>query len=201
MIAFLIIVLVLLLLILPVGLRIAYHEQLSLKLIIGPLKLRILPQAHEKPKLSESKKKEKVKVPKEHKKFRLTTADIFELLRIVLQALRRLRKFVSIDLLRLHLTVSAEDPYDAVMRYGALNAGLSTLMPLVACVLKIREEDIQTFVDLERQKPVIRAEFAATLQIWEILVIGVCAIISLLRWYINKKKLDHGADSRTEEKG
>ena len=196
-----IIVVVLLILILPLGVRVKYAELLYLKLQIGPLGIQVFPRKHDNSQKKSQNKKEKVKKPPDQKKFRLTLQDVFELLHIVFRALHRVRKYLSIDLLRLHLTMAADDPYDAVVHYGAVNAALSTLLPLAECVMKIRERDIETSVDLESSKSQVMAEFAASLQVWEILVIAVCAIISLLSWYMNKRKLDRNADERIEEKG
>lgn len=189
-----VLLLLLLLLILPVGVDFRYDGAIALKLKLGPIRVGLLPKA-EKPASGKAEakpdpkpKKEKVKTPKSEKKLRLNKDDIFTLLKTAFRALGRFRRHLSIDRLELNWLSAAEDPYDAVMQFGWLNAGLHTLMPYVHEVLKIRGEDIRTAVDLELKKPQITAAVTATLQIWEILLIGFCAVGSVLKWYLKKKK-------------
>ena len=197
-----VIALLLLFLLMPVGVVFRYQQQeITLKVKIGLFKLKILPaKAKAKPKAPKPKK-EKVKVPKDQKKLRLNKDDIFTLLKLLFRTLRRFRKHLSIDFLRLYWTAAAEDPCDAVMQYGGLNAGLSTLMPYVHEVLKIRNEDICTAVDFEHSAPQIEAELAATLQVWEILLTVNCAAFTALGWYVRKKKLDRAAAKNAAQKG
>ena len=196
-----VIVLLLLFLIMPVGIVFIYRQQLILKVKIGLTNLKVLPSG-DKGKPKEPKpKKEKVKVPKDQQKLRLNKDDVFSLLKLLFQTLRRFRKHLSIDRLKLYWTAGADDPCDAVMQYGGLNAGLSTLRPYVHEVLKIRDEDIQTSVDFERSTPLIEAELTATLQIWEILFIGNCTAFAILPWYFTKKKLERTAAKNAVQKG
>lgn len=202
-----VLVALMLLLILPLGVNVLFQRQvLCLKLKIGPLKLQILPakgkqEKEEKPPKEPKPKKEKVKVPKNQKKLKLTRDDIFSLLKIVFRALHRFRKHLSIDRLKIYLAFASEDPYDAVVQFGAANAGLSTLMPFAHDVLKIRDEDIRTTVDFKQQKMQIDAEVTATLQLWEILFVVSCAAASVLVWYLKKKKPERTAAKAAEQKG
>ena len=181
-----------LILILPVGVDAAYIDSaFSLKAKAGPARIGILPKK-ERPDKPEKKKKpkEQKEAPegKEHPKLKIGLADIKELLGFALKALGRFQRALSIDVFMLHMVSGAEDPYDAVMQFGYLNAGLSALSPLFHKVVKIRKEDIRTAVDLELKRPLIEARLAATLQIWEILYIGICAGCAFLRWFLRKKK-------------
>ena len=181
---------ILLLLILPVGVDLRYEEALTLKLKAGPLKFKQQPgkkkPQNKKPKDKSSghkaAKAEKAPKPK------LTLQDIRELLRIALKALGRLRRQLSIDVLRLHVCVAADDPYDAVLRYGALNAGLGALAPPLHNALRIRTEDVQTDVDVQGGEGSIFLQLIATLQIWEILWIALCGGCSFLAWHHARKK-------------
>ena len=204
-----ILVLLLLLLLMPVGADVSYAEgQLTVKAKAGLIRIQIVPgkpKQKEKPKAEQEntvgEKKEKVKKPKSEKKLKLTKDDIFTLLGIVLRTLRRFRRHLSLDLLRLHWTAGAGDPYDAVIQYGAMNAGLSTLLPLAEEVLKIRERDLQTAVDLDAQAPRIDARIVATIQIWEILFIVIFAGAAALSWYLKKRKQARRTKKAAEQKG
>lgn len=199
-----VLVLLLLFLILPVGVDAAFvRSQLTLKCKIGPLRLQLLPgkpgkQRKERPRKA---RPEKQKKPKAEAKLKLTKEDIFALLRIFFRALKRFRAHLSIDLLRLHWTAGAADPYDAVIQYGALNAGLHTLYPLAHAALHIREEDLRTDLSYELTKPELEARVVATLQIWEIGLIGICTGAAALRWYCNKRRTARGAKQPVAQKG
>ena len=206
-----ILVILLLILILPVGVDAAYLDGVfTLKARAGPVKIGILP-AREKTRKKKKPKPEKEKEPRPErekkaeggKKRKLGLNDILELVKIALRALSRFRKALSIDVFLLHFLSASEDPYNAVMQYGYLNAGLSALSPLFHRVLKIRNEDIRTAVDMEPGRPVIELRIVATLQIWEILYIGICAGFAFLRWYLRKKKEAKAASKAqpVEQKG
>ena len=189
------VVLLILFLILPVGVDAAYDGAVfALKAKAGLIKIRILPkkekppeeEGEEKPK---PKKEKKQKREKEHKpKQKLTLDDILELAGIGLKALGRFRRSLSVDKLMLHMAAAAPDPYDAVLLYGRVNAGLSALSPLLHRALKIREEDIRTAVDTEPGTMLIEARVVVTLQIWEILYIAFSAGFAALRWLGKRKK-------------
>ena len=205
-----VIAVLLLILLLPVGADVRYDRgALILKVKAGLLRFTILPEktgrkAKKTPKAeqkTEKPKKEKVKIPSDQKKIRLTKEDIPTLLGIVFRLLRRLRKHLSIDRLKLWWAAAAEDPYDAVVQFGALNAGFSLLMPLAKDVLKIREEDIRTDVDFEAKQPQIIANVVATIQIWEILLIVICAAAAAGSWYLKKRKQSRTAAKAAAQKG
>jgi len=197
------IVIVLLVLILPVGVSAAYDDNgFLLHLKLGVLKIRLLPRREK----SRPKRKRRAKEPAQPKekqkkeKQRLRLRDIRELLRIVLRALHRLRVHLSVDVLRLYITVAGDDPYDTVRLYGAVNAGLGIMLAELHKVLKIRDEDVAADLDLEAQQLQITAKITATLQIWEILLIGVCTAAALLAWHIRRKKQDKAARECTSGK-
>jgi len=192
--------LLLLLFILPVGVDLRYEDAFALKLKIGPLRCDLLPKKKEK---SEKPKKEKKnKKPEASKKSKkrpkLRAGDVMELCRIALKALGRFRRSLSIDRLRLYILVAAEDPYDAVLRYGALNAGLGVLAPLAHNALKIRNEDVRTNVDVQGQKGWLELQLIATLQVWEILQIALCAGFAFLSWSSARKKAAKAAENQKD---
>ncbi|MGN1002269.1 MAG: hypothetical protein ACI4PC_05810 [Oscillospiraceae bacterium] len=194
MIALIIILAILLLiLLLPVGADVSFlGGALSVKARIGPFRLGLFPRkkrGEEAPKEEKPPKaKKEKKKDKTGKKNPLTMEDIFGIAKLGLKALNRFRKNLSIDVLMLHICAGAPEPYDAVMRYGTLNAALGTLHPLLHRSLKIRREDIATAVSFETEKTTVEARLAATLRIGEILFIGLCAGFGFLAWMRRRKK-------------
>ena len=188
-------VVLLLILILPVGVDASYIAlQASVKVKAGPLRIQLLPAKEKKPKKPKESQKKKPEPAEGHEqkkvKARLALDDIVELAKLALAALGRFRRCLSVDLLMLHLTAALADPCDAVMLYGRVNAALGALRAPAHRALKIRREDLQTAVDFDAAAPQIDARIVATIQIWEILYIGICAAAALLRWYCGKKRTE-----------
>ena len=184
------IVIVLLVLMLPVGVSAAYDDSgFLLRLKLGVLGIRLFPR-REKRKPKRERRPEAADAPQAAKKPKpkLKLRDIRDLLQIVLRALHRLRVHLSLDVLHLYITVAADDPFDAVRFYGAVNAGLGIALAELHKVLKIRDEDVAADIDLDAQQLRITAKVTATLQIWEILLIGICAGAALLVWHFRRKK-------------
>lgn len=198
-----VIVLLLLILIMPVGVRAAYDGGISLRLKLGPVGVRLLPRKKKRPKPERKKnaKRETSEKPKKSgkPKKKLSLADVRTLAQIALRALHRFRVHLSIDALRLHVVAAASDPYDAVLLYGRVNAGLGVLLPEAHRVLNIRDERISTDVDLESQTLCIESEITATLQIWEILLIVNCAGAALLVWLLRRRKQAR-ADAKAQDR-
>lgn len=185
---------VLLLLCIPIGADAAFGGDgpVSLKLVLGPLRLRVLPPKSGKTAGKKPKKKAKEKKPaaaEEHKKkLKLSLRDILDLAHIALDALSRFRRSLSLDVLTLHITAGAPDPYDAVMQYNYLNAALGVLWPLFDRAFKVRERDVRTALDIGADGIAAAGRVKATLQIWEILHIANCAVYALAKWYLPKRK-------------
>lgn len=201
-----ILAILLLILCIPVGVDVRYIERFQADVKIGPFGLSLYPRkprppkVHEQPEPAESDAAEKPK----KKRIKLTLRDIPELLRIAFDALRRFRRRLSIDLLMLHVLVAAEDPYDAVVRFGSLNAALGALSGPAHRALKIRREDVQTFVDVQEKKCIIEFRIKASIQIWEALGVALFTGYAAIVWFIRKKraakKAAHVEENMQEEK-
>jgi len=183
-------------LLLPVGADVSFiGGELVLKAKAGPVKLQLIPGKPKKPGEGKKKEKvEKVKPPKKKKtaeekiKSKITKDDVFTLLRILFKALGRLRRALSIDVLMLHLSVAAPDPFDAISQYGYINAGIGGLYPLIHKAVKIRKEDIATEIDLNSDKIKADVRLVATFQIWEILHLALCAAFAFICWFIKRRR-------------
>lgn len=187
-----ILAIIILLLLLPVGVDAAFADGVfSLKVKAGPVKLRVLPAKRKKQGKEE---KEKPKKPKRKKKKpskpkqKPTFDDIKGIARIALRALSRLRRMLSIDVLTLRLRVGGGDPYGTVVQYGAINAALGAGLPQLHRAFKIKKQDIQTAIDFSAESTSADARLAGTYQIWEILLIAVCAGASFAVWLLRRRK-------------
>ena len=191
--------LLVLFLILPVGVDLRYREGTTgLKLKLGPLGIAVLPKKKpggEKPKKPKKPKKKKKKPPapsggegQSKPRRKPALRDYLELASILLRAASRLRRHISVDVLRLRYVTAAPDPCDAIVRYGALNAAVSALTPLLHRIFKIRDEELILDLDVMADRPVLDARLVVTLQIWEIIYIGCTAAFGALGWLIRFRR-------------
>ena len=199
MIALIIILaLLLLLLMLPVGLDLAYQGQkLRLRILLGPLPIQLIPRRPKKPKKPKEPKEPKEEAPKPPAEKpsaggllgTLRFDDLVELARLFLKAVGRFFRFLSLDEFTLHLVLGAEDPYDAVLWYGRINAALGWLAPWFHRAFRVREEDVQIGVDPNPgAKPAFEGRLRFTWQIWELLHTLNCAAFAAARWYLKRRK-------------
>lgn len=208
----LIILAILVLLILPLGADLSYFDGVfAFKLKLGPLRLTLFPRA---PRPEKPKKPKKPKPPKPEGEAaekpkpsfpKLTLDDILELLGILFRLLGRFRRYLSIDDFTLHLVCGGEDPYDAVLLYGRLNAALGALSPWFHRAFRVRAEDLRLGTDVT---PGAATAFEGRLvfswQLWELLHTVNCAALSALRWYLRKRRAQRAETKRTqliEQKG
>ena len=140
--------------------------------------------------VTEEPEKEKKKKPK------MTKDDIFALLKMALSALSRFRHKLSIDYLRLHVTIAADDPYKTAMAYGAANAALSAAVPLLDGAFNITEQDFGVSSDFLAEKTQIDVWLTASIQIWEILYVAAAFAIDFLK-HKRKQKKDASEQTRS----
>ncbi|HHU23174.1 MAG TPA: DUF2953 domain-containing protein [Clostridiales bacterium] len=173
MLIFLIIVIVLaVILLIPVGVDGGYEQNsFELSAGFGPFRLRILPKT-EKPKKARRKKIPAEEEPDVEKK-PPSWDEILSLVKLGVKALKRFRRRLSIDFFALHYTAAASDPFKAALQYGKVSAAVGTLLPLLEEAVNIRERDVDINVSFKQERPEAYLHLIATLQIWEILYIGL----------------------------
>lgn len=174
----LIIILAILLIIalLRIGVYFSYSESgVILDAVIGPFKIRFLP----KDKTKEKKAKEKPAktkpakpAPKTKEKKGGLAQLIFDLLPGIGSALSKFRRKLRIDTLNVHFTSAAADPCDAAMNFGYVSAGFGTLCAFIRRFFKVKNLDLQSFVNFDIDKPIVFIEAQLTLAIWEIISIA-----------------------------
>lgn len=166
-------------------------ETFFLRAKAGPLNISILPKKvkPEKPKKPKKEKKKPAKPPEEQPKTKTVLPDLSTLLklaRLALEAVGAFRRKLQVDLLRLHLLVASDDPYDTAMNYARIRAGLNGLYPLAARTLSIRERDIRLSADFTKEKTRAAARLILTIRIGQIvgiaLVFACKALPLLLPW-------------------
>ena len=192
--------LILLVLFLRVGVRIAFGDELRVAAVAGPLRLQIVPKPQRKPKKEKKPKKYKEKSeekpqesPKEKKKLGLTFADIRSALPYLWQslkgALRKTRQRLRVDPLRLSLVLGGEpDPAASAETYGWLSAAVWTFMPRLEELMRIPDPYIHLDVDYNARETRAEGEIGLFFQIRDLFAIGFAFGIPALKWLLRWKK-------------
>lgn len=193
-------VLILLVLFLRVGVRIAFGDELRVIAVAGPLRLQIVPKPQRRPKKEKKPKKPKEKqeekpqeAPKEKKKLGLTFADIRSALPYLWQslkgALRKTRQRLRVDPLRLSLVLGGEpDPAASAETYGWLSAAVWTFMPRLEELMRIPDPYIHLDVDYSAAETKAEGEVGLSFQIRDLFAIGFAFGIPVLKWLLRWKK-------------
>lgn len=182
-----------------VGVTATYSEEgVELLAHFGLLHLRVYPRPEKSPeekekaeerrarrkKAKEEKKKKKKKTEPEEKKGG-TVKEILRLLPIIFDALGRLRRKLTINVLTLHFLAAGEDPFQTAMTFGRVSAGAGVLLPLLENAFTVKQRDIRTAVSFTETENRVYIRAKLTLAIGSILKIG---LIFLMRYLQSDKK-------------
>ncbi len=206
---------VLLLAILPLGVRIRYNsEGLFLKVIAGPVKITVLPRP-------QKKKKEKKKTPKKTGDVSATEAenlpkppqppkapeakppkkekggsllDFLPLVKTALDFLGDFRRKLRLDDLYLRLILAGSDPCDLAVNYGRTWAAVGNLLPQLEQWFVIKKRDIEVECDFETSETLIIARLDLTIALGRLLAAVVkFAVRALIEYLKIRKKRKGGA--------
>ena len=179
---------------------------LSLKIIVGPVKITILP-AKLKPKAKKLYKKEHKarrlqskkqntitqdhsgkKKKKEKKKNKIDLPFIFQLIHQALYFLSGLRRRLIIQELDLNIKTGGKDPETAAITYGRICAGIGSIVPIMNNVFDIRKNNIRSVYCPCLQEMEIQFRFSAIFHVGQLLCIGIFVGWKILWIYLRHKK-------------
>lgn len=206
MIVLLVIVAVLvLLLVVPFGFSAKYvggEASVAARVLCFNIKLfprKEKPKKEKKPKKPKKPKKEKPE--KEPKKRPKPSPEVLlQLLKLGLDALARFKRKITVNRFMLHLVVAAEDPFDATMIYGAVNAGLGLIEGMKGKAFKVRQYDIKTALDFDSTEPRADAELTMTISLGRILAVVFAAGWGFLKIKMRAAKKNAAAKAEEERK-
>lgn len=185
MIPLLIVALVLLvLLLLPLGVRARYDEDgLFAALQVGPVSIPLFPPKKEKPPKEKKPKRDKPKQADDHPKRGGPLALVKSCLPLVKPTLEGVRRRLTIDRLELHVVWAAPDPADAAMGYGAANAALGVIWPVLWQSFRIRKHSVGIDVDFDAAGPTLYAEALLTMTVFQVLTLALPLLFKFLKIY------------------
>jgi len=200
----------LLLAVLPLGVRIRYHSDgILVKVIAGPVKITVFPLPKKKkkkepkknltqeqeenlPKPPQPPKGKKKKKPKEEKGGSLL--DFLPLVKIALDFLGDFRRKLRLDNLYLRLIMAANDPCDLAVNYGRAWAAVGNLMPQLEKWFVIKKRDIEVECDFEASETLVIAHLDLTITLGRLLAAVLkFAVRALIKFLKIKKKRKGGA--------
>ena len=202
----------LLLAVLPLGVRIRYNsEGLLVKVIAGPVKITVFPlpkkekkkkktkekpaeQAPEEdlPKPPQPPMKPKEKKPKEEKGGSLL--DFLPLVKVAVEFLGDFRRKLRLNNLQLKLILAGDDPCDLAVNYGRAWAAVGNLMPQLEKWFVIKKRNIEVECDFTASQTLVIAHLDLTITLGRLLA-AVCkaAVRALIVFLKIKKKRKGGA--------
>lgn len=193
------------LLLTPVRARFSYDRgELAAQVRYGLIKVRLFPPKEkpeerkapeEKEKPAEAEKKEekpKAGIGREQILYSLETLPP-----ILGRALRRTKRRIRLEPLKIHLLIAGTDPADTALLYGRLEAALGAGLPALHRLVRIKDQDIQLFPDFAGDRMDCIADVGIAIRPWDALAIALPAGGSLVKWLLRFKKL---APKAPEEK-
>lgn len=202
-----------LLAVLPLGVRIRYNaEGILVRVIAGPVKITVFPLPKKKnkkkkkdkskpaetvqeealPKPPQPPKPAKEKKNKEEKGGSLL--DFLPLVKVALDFLGDFRRKLRLNNLEMKLILAGDDPCELAVNYGRAWAAVSNLMPQLEKWFVIKKRDIEVECDFIASETVIIAHLDLTITLGRLLA-AVCraAFRGLIVYLKIKKKRKGGA--------
>ena len=203
-----------LLAILPLGVSVHYNsEGAVVKIILGPVKITVVPakkkppkEKKEKPK-KEKKQKKTAEKPKqvgadapppepkpESKEQGGSILDFLPLVQTLFDFLGDFRRKLRINHLQLKLIMAGGDPYNLAMNYGKAWAAVGNLLPKLENWFVIKKRDIEVECDFVESKTTVIAHLDLTITLGRLLAaVFKFAFKALIKFLQIKKKRKGGA--------
>ncbi len=117
----------------------------------------------------------------------LSFSEWLEVAKTAIKALGRLARKLKAPTFRFRCLISADDPYETVMRYNYANTALYTLMPLLKQRLDIEDSDVSVGTDFDSGKTAIELYAKLYLRIGALLLAPIAVLSTLVRIYFRHK--------------
>ncbi len=185
-----------LLLLLPVGIRTVYNGQGAFVwFAIGPVRIRLYPRRRERKKSGQAPKKNADAFATKAKKQCADTGgrltEFLPLVQVVTDALGYLRRKLRIKQLQVKLILASDDPCDLSINYGRSWAVLGNLMPLLERCFVIKKRNLEVECDYTADDTLVIARLDISITVCRLLYLAALYGLRGLREYIkidNKRK-------------
>ena len=163
---------IILLAILPLGVRFSYDNGgAAVSVLAGPLRFTIIPSKKEKPKAEKPKEKQPAQkgVKKASQKKGGSIKDFMPLVKTGLDFLGDFRRKLRVRRLELNIVLGGGDPCDLATNYGKAWAALGNLWPRLEQIFVIKKRDVEIQCDFEASQTLVTACVEVTITLGRLL--------------------------------
>ncbi len=205
----------------PLGVSVHYNaDGAVVKLILGPVKMQVVPGKKKPPKENKEKPKKEKKPeteqktppkqvgaaeappepkPEEKKEQGGSVLDFLPLVKTVFEFLGDFRRKLRIDNLQLKLIMAGGDPYNLAMNYGRAWAAVGNLMPKLEQWFVIKKRDVEVECDFVASRTTVIAHLDLTITLGRILAaVFKFAFKALVKFLQILKKRKGGANNEPD---
>lgn len=184
----------------PVGVRVRLTgRDAEVDLRLAWLSIRLYPQPPEKaekekkPSKNAKPAEQQPKPAKPRPALHISRADVLDAIRTLWpplkRALERTRRGIRISPMDLRITLAgAEDPAEAAVRYGKVQAAVWTGMPVLESLLEIRDPYVGVRIDFDAQETRAEGTIGVSARIGTLLRAALGVGIPALRWLLRFRK-------------
>lgn len=191
----------------PVGVRVRLTgRDAEVDLRLAWLSIRLYPQPPEKAEKEKKPSKnakpaeqqpkpaeQKPKPAKPRPALHVSRADVLDAIRTLWpplkRALERTRRGIRVSPMELRITLAgAEDPAEAAVRYGKVQAAVWTGMPVLENLLEIRDPYVGVRIDFNAQETRAEGTIGVSARIGTLLRAALGVGIPALRWLLRFRK-------------
>ena len=190
---------VVLLAVLPLGVRIRYDcDGIAVTVLAGPVRILVFPRPKKEKKKKEKPKPEKKKTapsekePPKKEKAGGSLTVFLPLVKLALELLNCFRRKLRVDNLRLKLVLAGDDPCDLAVNYGRAWAALGNLLPRLERVLVIRKRDLNVECDFTADSTVVTAGLDITITLGRLIALAVVYGLRGLKEFLSISKKRKG---------
>ncbi len=195
----------------PLGVSVKYNAEGPLvRLILGPVKLTLIPGKKKDKKEKKNKEKPPKKAPEPVKQVGRekpapakekeqaakeksgSQLEILPLVQTVFDFLGDFRRKLRLDNLELKLIMAADDPCDLAINYGRAWAALGNLLPKLEQWFVIKKRDLEVECDFTASETLIIARLDVTITLGRLLAALVRFAFRALKEFLKLKKKRKG---------
>ena len=201
---------VLILAVLPLGVRVRYNSAgLILRMIAGPLKITVFPrkkkpkkqkvkqkkpkeEQNAEPSASEDKPPQPPEAQPEQKEKGGSIARFLPCIKLGLKFLGDFRRKLRLDNLYVRLILAGDDPCDLAVNYGRIWAAVGNLMPQLERLFVIKKRDIQVECDFTASETCVVAHLDITITLGRLLALALVYGVRVLIEFLSMKRKGGG---------
>lgn len=201
---------VLILAVLPLGVRVRYNSAgLILRVIAGPLKITVFPrkkkpkkqkvkqkkpkeEQNAEPSASEDKPPQPPEAQPEQKEKGGSIARFLPFIKLGLKFLGDFRRKLRLDNLYVRLILAGDDPCDLAVNYGRIWAAVGNLMSQLERLFVIKKRDIQVECDFTASETCVVAHLDITITLGRLLALALVYGVRVLIEFLSMKRKGGG---------